>query len=154
MQCGLGLAIRGGLFPNGNPGNLEKSDPAGEAKWRKAPIIVRLKFSVIHLRIKYDTIKRSMTQMLNKGIVCETWGTKCYWVIQEYIYLNLINRYGLKKEGYEPEHASRFALYNLVPQVDRLTLQPGRIVSTTVDEVYQAMRNNPGLPSKDFLWRG
>ena len=24
-----------------------------------------------------------------------------------------------------------------------------RFVSTTVDEVYQAMRNNPGLPDKD-----
>ena len=24
-----------------------------------------------------------------------------------------------------------------------------RFISTTVDEVYQAMRNNPGLPNKD-----
>jgi hypothetical protein len=24
-----------------------------------------------------------------------------------------------------------------------------RLISTTVDEVYQAMRNNPGLPNKD-----
>jgi len=31
----------------------------------------------------------------------------------------------------------------------RLALIPTRFISTTVDEVYQAMRNNPGLPNKD-----
>jgi hypothetical protein len=97
----------------------------------------------------YDTIKRSITQLLNKGIVYEAWGIKCYWVIQEYIYANLVNRYGLKKDGYSPEHASRFALYNLVRRDNRLTLAPSRFVSTTVDEVYHAMKSNPGLPDKD-----
>lgn len=97
----------------------------------------------------YDTIKRSITQLLNKGLVYEAWRTKCYWVIQEYIYANLVNRYGLKQEGYAVEHASRFALYNLVQEDDKLTLTPIRFVSTTVDEVYQAMRNNSNLPNKD-----
>jgi len=97
----------------------------------------------------YDTIKRSVTQLFNKGIVYESWAIKCYWAIQAYIYANLVNRYGLKQEGYVPEHASRFALYDLVPQNDCLTLTAPRFVSTTVDEIYQAMRNNPGLPDKD-----
>jgi hypothetical protein len=97
----------------------------------------------------YDTIKRSMTQLLNKGIVYEAWGIKCYWVIQEYIYANLVNRYGFKQEGYLSEHASRFALYDFVRENNRLTLAPTRFVSTTVDEIFQAMRNNPGLPGKD-----
>jgi len=30
-----------------------------------------------------------------------------------------------------------------------LTLTPSCFISTTVDQVYQAMRNNPGLPDKD-----
>lgn len=97
----------------------------------------------------YDSIKRAITQLMNKGIVYETWGTKCYWVIQEYIYANLVSRYGFKEDGFSSEHASRFALYNLVPKGDRLTLKPGRFISTTVEEVYQAMRNNPGMPGKD-----
>lgn len=97
----------------------------------------------------YDSIKRAITQLMNKGIVYETWNTKCYWVIQEYIYANLVSRYGFKEDGYSPEHASRFALYDLVPKGDRLTLHATRFISTTVDEVYQAMRNNPGMPSKD-----
>jgi hypothetical protein len=97
----------------------------------------------------YDSIKRAVTQLMNKGIVYENWDTKCYWVIQEYIYANLIHRYGFKEDGFSPGHASRFALYNLVLEYDRLVLSPTRFISTTVDEVYQAMRNNPGLPSKD-----
>lgn len=97
----------------------------------------------------YDTIKRSMTQLFNKGIVYEKWNTHCYWVIQEYIYANLARRYGFKTEGYEAEHASRFALYEFAIQHERLSLHPTRMISTTVDEVYQAMRHNPGLPGKD-----
>ena len=97
----------------------------------------------------YDTIKRSVTQLLNKGIVYEAWGIRCYWVIQEYIYANLVKRYGLKTEGYSPEHASWFALYNLKQKGNRLTLTPSRFVSTTVDAVYQAMKNNPGLPNRE-----
>jgi len=97
----------------------------------------------------YDSIKRAMTQLMNKGIVYETWDTNCYWVIQEYIYANLVSRYGFKTDGFSAEHASRFALYSLVPRDDRLILTPSRFISTTVEEVYQAMRNNPGLPSKD-----
>jgi hypothetical protein len=38
---------------------------------------------------------------------------------------------------------------NLVPSNNRLTLHSNRVVSATVEEVYQAMRNNPGLPNKD-----
>lgn len=97
----------------------------------------------------YDSIKRAITQLMNKGIVYETWDTKCYWVIQEYIYANLVSRYGFKEDGFSPGHASRFALYTLLPGGDRLTLNPGRFISTTVEEVYQAMRKNPGMPSKD-----
>ncbi len=101
----------------------------------------------------YDSIKRAITQLMNKGIVYEAWDTKCYWVIQEYIYANLVNRYGFKSEGFSPSDASRFALYDLVPEGDSVTLQLGRLVSTTVEEVYQAMRNNPGMPKKDDFVR-
>jgi len=90
-----------------------------------------------------------MTQLMNKGIVYEAWGSKCYWVIQEYIYANLVSRYGFKVSGYEPGQASRFALYDIVPNRGRLSLRPTRFISTSVDEVYQAMRNNPSLPAKD-----
>ena len=97
----------------------------------------------------YDSIKRAITQLMNKGIVYEAWNTKCYWVIQEYIFRNIVSRYGFKSDGFSEEHASRFALYELLPKDGRLTLTPTRYISTTVDEVYRAMRNNPSLPNKD-----
>ena len=97
----------------------------------------------------YDSIKRSITQLINKGIVYEAWNSKCYWAMQEYIYKNLVERYGLKKDGFSSEHASVFALYDMVLNDDRLTLTPTRFVSTTVEEIYQAMRNNPAIPNKD-----
>jgi hypothetical protein len=96
----------------------------------------------------YDTIKRSITQLFNKGIVYESWGIKSYWVIQEYIYANLVKRYGLKREGYSAEHASRFALQEYSSEGNKITLHATRFVSISVDEMYQAMRNNPGLPSR------
>ena len=85
---------------------------------------------------------------MNKGIVYESWGAKCYWVIQEYIYANLVKRYGIKTDGFCPGHTSRFALYKLVACDNFLKLQCARFVSTTVDEV-QAMRSNPDMPTKD-----
>lgn len=97
----------------------------------------------------YDSIKRAITQLMNKGIVYEAWNAKCYWVIQEYIYANLVARYGFKRDGFSPQHASVFALYDMVPNGDRSTLTPTRFISTTVEEVYRAMRNNPAVPNKD-----
>lgn len=101
----------------------------------------------------YDSIKRAMTQLMNKGIVYESWNTKCYWVIQEYIYSNLISRYGFKAEGFSVEHATRFALYDIVRNHLGLTLEPVRFISASVDEVYQAMRNRPAMPGKDSFVR-
>ena len=99
----------------------------------------------------YDSLKRAITQLMNKGIVYEAWSSKCYWVIQEYIYANLVTRYGFKENGFSPQHASVFALYDVVTNRDRLTLAPVRFVSTSVEEVYQAMRNNPAVPNKEVF---
>ena len=58
-------------------------------------------------------------------------------------------RYGFKSDGFSPQHSSIFALYDMVTNGDCLTLTPTRFISTTVEEVYQAMRNNPAVPNKD-----
>lgn len=97
----------------------------------------------------YDSIKRTVTQLMNKGVVYESWGTKCYWVIQEYFYENLVRRYGFKSRGFAEADSARFALYNLVPGDGRLTLKLKQYISTSVDEVYQAIKSNPAMPKKD-----
>ena len=101
----------------------------------------------------YDSIKRAITQLMNKGIVYENWNTKCYWVMQEYIYRNLVNRYGFKVDGFMSEDASIFALYDIVPDGDHLKLTSPRFVSTSVEEVYHAMRNSRVMPQKDAFVR-
>lgn len=73
----------------------------------------------------YDTIKRSITQLFNKAIVYENWGIKSYWVIQEYIYANLVKRYGLKREGFSNAHASRFALQEFSLDGHKLSQRAG-----------------------------
>lgn len=97
----------------------------------------------------YDSIKRTITQLINKGIVYEKWGSKCYWVMQEYIYNNLVKRYSMKADGFNSKDASRFTLFNLVSVGDVMELQFSKFVSVTVEEIFQAMLNNPGLPDKD-----
>ena len=82
-------------------------------------------------------------------MVYEKWRTKCYWVIQEYIYANLTSRFGLAEGRYRAEGSTRFALYSLLPRGERLALEATRVLSTSVDDLYQAMRNNPGIPAKD-----
>ena len=47
-----------------------------------------------------DIWKRSFTQILNKGIVMENWGHKIFWVIQEPVYQNFLNRYNLNGMAY------------------------------------------------------
>ena len=101
----------------------------------------------------YDSIKRTVTQLMNKGVVYESWGTKCYWVIQEYFYKNLVQRYGFKPSGLSETDSARFALYNLVPGDGRLTLTSKQFISTSVDEVYQAIKSNPAMPKKDDFVR-
>ena len=101
----------------------------------------------------YDSIKRTTTQLMNKGLVYEAWHTKCYWVMQEYLFTNLVKRYGLNLDGVSEEHATRFALYDLVRKQDRLTLTPTRFVSSSVDAIYQAMRARGSVPSKDAFIR-
>ena len=54
-----------------------------------------------------------------------------------------------KEGGFSPGYASRFALYRFIRQDERLVLISSRFISATIEEVYQAMRNNPGMPSKD-----
>ena len=62
--------------------------------------------------------------------------------------MNLVKWYGLKQKSYSAEHASRFALQEYSSEGNKITLHATRFVSVSVDEMYQAMRNNPGLPGK------
>ena len=66
-----------------------------------------------------DIWKRSFTQILNKGIVLENWGHKIFWVIQEPVYRDFLNRYNLSGMGYDDKHTTVFAIYDLRQDTDK-----------------------------------
>jgi hypothetical protein len=95
-----------------------------------------------------DIWKRTFTQILTKGIVLEHWGHKIYWVVQEPVYQDFLNRYRLHGMTYDPQHSTVFAIYDLKRTRDRYELYQTRIESSTVDDLFDAFRTNFAVPSK------
>ena len=96
-----------------------------------------------------DIWKRTFTQILTKGIVLEHWGHKAYWVVQEPVYQNFVDRYNLSSLGYVDSHSSVFAIYDMRLEGSRFQLHQTRIESSTIDGLFRAFRHNPNVPSKE-----
>jgi len=96
----------------------------------------------------YDTLKRSYTQMLNKGVAMEHWSQRIYWVFQEYVLDNLAQRY---QPAFTPgsSNTNVFAVYDLVQETEIYALTLQRFVSASVDALFTALRQNPNVPEKD-----
>lgn len=96
-----------------------------------------------------DIWKRSFTQILNKGIVLENWGHKIFWVVQEPVYQDFLNRYNLNGMAYDDKHTTVFVIYDLRQNPDKYNLYQTRIESSTIDDLFKAFRNNPNIPPKE-----
>jgi len=96
-----------------------------------------------------DIWKRTFTQILNKGIVIEEWGSKIYWVIQEPIYNDFLNRYRLDRMTFSESHNTVFAIYDLVRAEAGYELCRTRFESSTIGALFEAFSTNPNIPSKD-----
>jgi len=96
----------------------------------------------------YDTLKRSYTQILNKGVVMEQWEQRIYWVFQSPVFDNLSRRYQPKfSDG--SDRTNVFAVYDLLPGTNIYTLTLQRFISASVNAMFQALRENPNIPGKD-----
>ncbi len=102
----------------------------------------------------YDIWKRTFTQILNKGVIMESWKKRIYWVVQEPVYRNFEERYNLQKIKYDPRHSTVFALYDLKRGGDRFDLLATRKTSASIDQLFGAFRNNPNIPSLDTFLAG
>ncbi|MBM4429169.1 MAG: hypothetical protein FJ026_02325, partial [Chloroflexi bacterium] len=98
-----------------------------------------------------DIWKRAFTQVLTKGIVAEHWGHKVYWVVQEPVYRNLLDRYHLHGMTYDAAHQTVFSVYDLARSGGGYRLQPTRTESCTVDSLFRAFRANFHVPAKDLF---
>jgi len=78
-----------------------------------------------------DIWKRTFTQILNKGIVVEEWGQKVYWVIQEPVYEDFLDRYNLHGMTFNQEHSTVFSIYDLARQADGYRLVRTKVESST-----------------------
>lgn len=93
-----------------------------------------------------DIWKRAFTQVLTEGIVMERWGHKVYWVLQEPIYRDLVERYSLQGMGYDRGHGTVFIIYDMVRAGERYVLERTRVESATVDWLFEAFRTNLAVP--------
>lgn len=100
-----------------------------------------------------DIWKRTFTQVLTEGIVMERWGHKIYWVVQEPIYQDFLNRYKLHDMMYESSHNTIFAIYDLRRVGDEYRLHQTRIESSTIDDLFDAFRTNLEVPPKEVFVR-
>ncbi len=99
----------------------------------------------------YDIWKRTFAQILNKGIILEKWNRKIFWVIQQPIFDYFLNKYRLGKLDYHKKHSSVFAIYDLKPTGDKLVLGLTEIVSSTVDDLFNAFRKNDDIPPVELF---
>jgi len=96
-----------------------------------------------------DIWKRTFTQILTKGIALERWGHKIYWVAQEIVYQDFLNRYQLHRMTYDPSHSTVFAIYDLRRAGNKYELFQTRIQSAAIDHLFDAFRTNLEVPPKE-----
>jgi hypothetical protein len=95
-----------------------------------------------------DIWKRTFIQILTKGIVMEQWERKIYWVVQDLIYQDFLDRYGLHNLTYDQEANTIFAIYDLKRYDDKYRLYQTRLESSTIDDLFEAFRANLEVPPK------
>ncbi|MFO8011497.1 MAG: hypothetical protein R6U89_11945, partial [Dehalococcoidia bacterium] len=97
----------------------------------------------------YDIWKRSFTQILSKGIALESWEKKIYWVVQEQVFENLVNRYTLGSMKYHLDHSTVFATYDIVKRRNYPELVHRNWQSASVDSLFDAFRQNFKVPNRE-----
>jgi len=102
----------------------------------------------------YDIWKRTFTQILNKGIILEKWKKKIYWVVQDQIFQYFQKKYRLNTMSYNDSHSTVFTLYDLKKKENSLVLNQTRIFSSTIDDLFNAFRQNDEIPPvEEFIGR-
>ena len=101
----------------------------------------------------YDIWKRTFTQILNKGIIMESWGRKIYWVVQDQIYQDLEARYNLRGLEFDDKASTVFALYDLKRMGEKFELVATRKTSASIDRLFDALRNNRNIPPVEAFFQ-
>lgn len=99
----------------------------------------------------YNTIKLSFIQMLMKGQVAEYWNKNIIWVMQDFIFSNMVNRFHLSRKSFGNRKRNHFFLYSLKRLKDRISLQLDNKYSYTIAELKKAFENEHLPKLEDFI---
>jgi len=99
----------------------------------------------------YNTIKLSFVQMLMKGQVAEHWDKNIIWVMQDFIFSNMVNRFHLSRRSFDNQKRNHFFLYSLKRLKDRFSLEPDSKYSYTIPELKRAFENEHLPKLEDFI---
>lgn len=99
----------------------------------------------------YNTIKLSYIQMLVKGQVMEKWNKNIVWVMQNYVYENMVNRFQLSEMDYKKEKNTKYFLYDLIIKndMDYLTLVDKK--ASTIANLLKAFTHQDTPSLSDFI---
>jgi len=99
----------------------------------------------------YNTIKLSYIQMLIKGQVMERWNKNIFWVMQKFVYENMVKRFGLVDLNYNTNHSTQYHIYDLVKNNDVYNLKLTDKKSTTIANLLKAFTHQPTPSLDDFI---
>jgi len=100
----------------------------------------------------YNTIKLSFTQVMFKGQVFEKWMKKYIWLLQDSLFDNLVERFGLELEQGNKDNEIIFYVVKMVKNKDDLfNIALKNMYSTKVQELVKAFRQTEVLPIEDFV---
>ncbi|MFH0775105.1 MAG: NotI family restriction endonuclease [bacterium] len=96
----------------------------------------------------YNTIKLSYIQMLIKGQVMEKWGKNIFWIMQRFVYDNMVNRFRLTDLNYNANPKTQYHIYDLARNGAVYSLELIDKKSTTISNLLKAFTHQP-TPSID-----
>lgn len=102
----------------------------------------------------YNTIKLSFIQMLIKGRVAENWKKNNIWIMQDFVFKNMLNRFELKSNDFTKEKFIHYFIYSLEmnKKNGELKLHLSSKHSYTTIELREAFNEDRSLPSlKEFM---
>ncbi len=99
----------------------------------------------------YNTIKLSYIQMLIKGQVLEKWDKKVFWIMQKFVYENMIKRFCLSDLDFNKNVSTQYHIYDLIEKDGIYKLKITDKKSTTIANLLKAFTHQPTPSLDDFV---
>ena len=86
--------------------------------------------------------------MLMKGQVMESWNKKIFWVMQNYVFNNMTDRFNLDQMEFDNEKNTQYHIYDL-DNLNNLTLVSTK--SSSVENLITAFSGQPVPSQEQFI---